>query len=186
MKHVFFFLDQSDPTEVVLLYNNSPVMRAIEVETETGDTVHGHLILEGNGKYLIKDILNEWDGYDDDQHTPDAYIQWPKIHSIPSNNGQTTHAAKLVHMVDGEGVMSGTAQTYQELGLKRGKKRKSDETTWKVTKKRIECNSGQGKEMKKVVNILVIHHVQIQNPVRITIAKAVDKNAMRIYQNLND
>ena len=109
--------------------------------------MHGHPILPGNAKYLITDILNTWQDMDHEKITKDSYIQWPQK-DAQCRSTLSEHASRLENLMDGEAVMTGNAETYQELGLKRGRKRKIDFNNWKVTQKRIKSNSGTGKVMK--------------------------------------
>ena len=48
---------------------------------------------------------------------------------------------------DGEGIMSGTADTTEVLQLKQGSKRKSQPESWEKNKKRKYVQSGKGKKM---------------------------------------
>ena len=47
---------------------------------------------------------------------------------------------------DGEGIMSGTADTTEVLQLKQGSKRKSQPESWEKNKKRKYVQSGKGKK----------------------------------------
>ena len=124
----------------MLLYEETPVIKGVIVRS--GDVVHGRPIKDNHVKVLIQDLLNTWKEYDPDYHHEGTYIQWPKG-SITLNTGDT-HAHELSILCEGESIMSGQAESYLEMGLKRGRKRKRDPSTWKVVRKRTESRQKKG------------------------------------------
>ena len=52
------------------------------------------------------------------------------------------------YIEEGEGMMGGNAQTIDEMGIKSGRKRRSDPESWKANQKRKYTKGSQGKTMR--------------------------------------
>ena len=112
--------------------------------------MHGHKILPGSSKFVIEEVLNTWDAYDEDLHGEGTFVQWP-LHSAVQPNDES-HASKLSKWFDGDGIMTGNAQTFLELGLKRGKKKTRNPKLWKQAIAKEYRYQGYQRKMKPLKN----------------------------------
>ena len=92
------------------------------------------------------EILQSLEKVTPDADAPDANADADALDAnadAPDANADTTsgtHAVLIIDLYvdDGEGIMNGSAETVEELGLKHGSKRSSNPANWKVNKKKRE------------------------------------------------
>ena len=61
-------------------------------------------------------------------------------------DGISNHATKLTQLFHGEGLLTGTAEMATEIGIKHGRKRKSDPGSWKINIKKQKVQTGENKD----------------------------------------